>query len=386
MGLLHILTRPDKPQPDFGVIGIARFVKPFHEWVFVLLAAPGVTEIQASSSEIVGRVEELIGDPSVQVTLKRISKWTINESYALQYSHANNNKIFCLGDAVHRHPPHNGLGSNTCIQDAYNLAWKLAYVLQRRAHPSLLSSYHSERQPVGQYIVQRANDTRRLHSALFATLGVFEPEIKDRLATLAELKEDSPRGEARRAAFQKNIDDLEVERSPLGAEMNQFYRSSAAVFADDEAGPPPPKPGDARAMALYHAPSTYPGSRLPHAWLSKAVTFGPQAAQVSTQDLAGHGRFTLLTGIGGKSAWAGAAAKVGRALGGVDIVTFSIGWGQDYEDRFFKWVERRGVDEKGAVLVRPDRMVAWRSMGLPADEAECERKLLVVMKSVLGLS
>ena len=338
MGLLHILTRPDKPQPDFGVIGIARFVKPFNQWVFVLLAAPGVTEIKATESEIVGRVEELIGDDSVKVTLKRISKWTINESYALQYSHAN--KIFCLGDAVHRHPPHNGLGSNTCIQDSYNLAWKLAYVLQQRAHPSLLSSYHSERQPLGQYIVHRANDTRRMHSALFSTLGIFEPEIKDRLSTLAELKEDSPRGEARRAAFQKNIEELEVERSPLGAEMNQFYQSRA-VFADDEAGPPP-MPEDARAMALYHRQSTYPGSRLPHAWLSKAVTYGPQAAQVSTQDLAGHGRFTLLTGIGG-SAWAAAGAKASRALG-VDIVTFSIGWGLDYEDRFFKSVERRGVD------------------------------------------
>lgn len=39
-------------------------------------------------------------------------------------------RSFCLGDAVHRHPPFNGLGSNTCIQDAFNLAWKVAYVIQ----------------------------------------------------------------------------------------------------------------------------------------------------------------------------------------------------------------------------------------------------------------
>lgn len=379
MGLLHILTRPDRPQPHFGVIGIARFVEPFREWVFILLAAPGVTEIKATDSEIVARVEELIGDDSVKIKLKRISKWTINECFAKQYSRGN---VFCLGDAVHRHPPHNGLGSNTCIQDSYNLAWKLAYVLQGRASPTILSTYHDERQPLGEYIVRRANDTRRLHSQLFSILGIFEPEIKDRVQTLAELREDSARGAARRAAFQKAIKELDVERDSIGAEMNQFYRSQA-IYANDEIDAPP-IPEDARAAALYYRQSTYPGSRLPHAWVSRPVVFGPRAAQVSTQDLAGHNRFTILTGIGGKSVWASAAAHASSVLG-IDIAVYSIGWGQDYEDCLFRWVERRGVKEKGAVLVRPDRMVAWRSVeSLP--EHECKEKLLVVMRRILGVS
>ena len=379
MGLLHILTRPDRPQPDFGVIGIARFVKPFHEWVFVLLAAPGITDIKATDSEIVARVEELIGDSSVKVKLKRISRWTINESYAEQYSKGN---VFCLGDAVHRHPPHNGLGSNTCIQDSYNLAWKLAYVLQGRANPSILSTYHDERQPVGEYIVRRANDTRRLHSQLFSILGIFEPEINDRVRTLAELKEDSAKGAKRRVAFQQAIEELDVERDGLGAEMNQFYQSRA-IYADDEAEAPPVAQ-DARAAALYYRQSTYPGSRLPHAWLSRPVVLGPRAAQVSTQDLAGHGRFTVLTGIGGKSMWSSAAAHASSLLG-VQIIVYSVGWGQDYEDCLFRWVERRGVREKGAVLVRPDRMVAWRSMDV-LPEQHCQEKLLLVMKRILGFS
>ena len=379
MGLLHILTRPDLPQPPFGVIGIARFVKPFNEWVFVLIAAPGVTEITASDTEIVSRVEDLIGDPSIAVKLKRISQWTINEAYATQYSEGN---VFGLGDAVHRHPPHNGLGSNTCIQDSYNLAWKMAYVLQGKADPSILTSYGVERQPIGEYIVRRANDTRRLHSALYSALGVFEAELQARVDTLAELKEDSQRGVARRTAFQKAIDDLAEERDGLGAEMNQLYQSKA-VYADDEMDPPP-RSKNARDAALYYVQSTYPGSRLPHAWLSKPITFGPRAAQVSTQDLAGHGRFTVLTGIGGKSSWTKAAIEVSGVLG-IEIVVYSIGWGQDYEDCLFRWVERRGVSEKGAVLVRPDRMVAWRSRGM-LGEGECGKKLLVVMRKVLGLS
>jgi hypothetical protein len=69
-----VLLRPDKPQPDLYSFGIARLVKPFTEWVFVLLAKPGVTEVHASEEEIVAHVRNLIGDPSVQIKLKRISR------------------------------------------------------------------------------------------------------------------------------------------------------------------------------------------------------------------------------------------------------------------------------------------------------------------------
>ena len=258
----------------------------------------------------------------------------------------------------------------------------MAYVLQGKADPSLLSSYGVERQPVGEYIVGRANDTRRLHSDLYSVLGVFEPELQARLDTLAELKEDSDRGDARRAAFRKVIEDLAEERDGLGAEMNQLYQSTA-VYAHDETDPPP-KPKNRRDAALYYVQSTYPGSRLPHAWLSKPVTFGPRAAQVSTQDLAGNGRFTLLSGIGGKRSWTKTASEIGGVLG-IEIVVYSIGWGQDYEDCLFRWVERRGVEEKGAVLVRPDRIVAWRSREM-LEESERGEKLLAVMRCVLGLS
>lgn len=133
-GLLHVLTRPDRPQPDFGMLGIARFIKPWTEWVIVLICHLTTTKIEASEAEIMGRVKELIGEDSIEIKLKNKSIWRINECYAEEYSKGN---VFCLGDAVHRYPPHNRLGSNTCIQDAFNLAWKMAYVLKNRADPSL---------------------------------------------------------------------------------------------------------------------------------------------------------------------------------------------------------------------------------------------------------
>lgn len=182
-----------------------------------------------------GRVKELIGDDSIEIKLKNKSIWRINECYAEEYSKGN---VFCLGDAAHRHPPHNGPGSNTCIQDAFNLAWKMAYVLKNRADPSLLSTYNEERQPIGKYIVGRANDTARLHLTLYKTLGLLDPDSERKRQIHAQFEEDSPEGEERRNAFRKAIRDLEEERHGLGGEMNQRYRSSA-VYRDDETAEPP---------------------------------------------------------------------------------------------------------------------------------------------------
>ncbi len=61
----------------------------------------------------------LIGDDTIPIEIKSISLWTNNRAYMTRYS---TGRVFCMGDACHRHPPSNGLGSNTSIQDAYNLA------------------------------------------------------------------------------------------------------------------------------------------------------------------------------------------------------------------------------------------------------------------------
>ena len=99
MSLLHILIRLNTPQPGFCVIGVSRFVKLLNRWFFILLVAPGVTEIKVTDTQIISRVEELIDDDSVKLKLKRVFKWTTYESNALQYSHAH--KVFCIDDADH---------------------------------------------------------------------------------------------------------------------------------------------------------------------------------------------------------------------------------------------------------------------------------------------
>ncbi|APA12716.1 hypothetical protein sscle_10g074860 [Sclerotinia sclerotiorum 1980 UF-70] len=366
MGNLHCIMRPDEDTPDYGWTAIARMVKPWNEWMFILSPYPG-KDVNPSDEEYLECVKDMIGDKSVPVELLGVSKWTINETVAEYYSDGN---IFCLGDAVHRHPPSNGLGSNTCIQDAFNLAWKIAYVLKGKADSDFLNSYSLERQPVGQSIVTRANQGTRDHLPIWEALGMMDPSVEIRRKHFAELREATPEGAARRARFQAGIEGTAREFHGVGIEMNQRYESSA-VFTSDEK-PRPPLPMD---PILEHEITTYPGSRLPHAWLNTKVP----GKQFSTIDLAGHGKFSLFTGIGGEK-WRTSAMKAAEILG-LEISVHSIGWRQDYEDVYFDWARRREVNESGCVLVRPDRFVAWRSMDMIDVPDE---KLLLVLKTILS--
>ncbi|KAI8938087.1 hypothetical protein NX059_005758 [Plenodomus lindquistii] len=368
-GNLHWVMDPEKDYPAFGKMAIVRMVKPWTEWMFILLPEPDLELKQAPTEEdYQQRVHELIGDPKISVKIKNVSKWYINEIVAERYSEGN---IFCLGDAVHRHPPFNGLGSNTCIQDAYNLAWKLAKVVKGEAGPALLETYSVERQPVGVDIVTRANQGLRDHHAVWNALGMTLKTTSERVEAFNELRAATPQGELRRQLLRDAIAGTSREFHAVGWEMNQRY-VSRAVYLKDEAAPRPPLPED---PVLYHEITTYPGSRLPHAWLNTRIP----GERISTIDIVGHGNFTLMTGIGGEK-WRAAAEHVAKSLG-ISLPVYSIGWCQDYEDVYFDWSRRREVRDDGCILVRPDRFVAWRSMGLVDDPAS---KLLSVIKSVLS--
>ncbi|EHK25592.1 uncharacterized protein TRIVIDRAFT_189361 [Trichoderma virens Gv29-8] len=373
-GNLHWVVQPDREHPAFGWQGIVRMVKPWDEWMFILLPNPDCDiHIQPSEEEYLKRVRDFIGDDT-PAEIVNVSRWFINEIVAEEYSRGN---VFCLGDAVHRHPPMNGLGSNTCIQDAFNLAWKIAFVERGMAPKELLSTFSTERQPVGRSITERANNGFRDHFRVWDAMGTIPQDVEARKKRFAELQAPTPEGRARRRAFQDAIEGTSHEFHGLGAEMGQLYSGPGIITADE----PEPYKRSGRAAeddVLYYQPSTYPGCRLPHAWLNKAI---PGEAK-STIDLAGHGAFTLLTGIGGE-AWRPAAEHVSKQLG-VPISVHSIGFRQDWEDVYFDWDRLRGVEESGAVLVRPDRFVAWRAATVLSSPEACETKLSQVMRAALG--
>ncbi|MGZ4178295.1 MAG: FAD-dependent oxidoreductase, partial [Solirubrobacteraceae bacterium] len=118
-----------QPGSDIGGIGLGlvRMVRTWNEWLIVWgydISEPPPELDDEAATKI---AHNLIGDDTVPVTIRSTSLWGNNKWYATRYR---SGRVFCMGDAVHRHPPSNGLGSNTSAQDAYNLCWKLAYVLR----------------------------------------------------------------------------------------------------------------------------------------------------------------------------------------------------------------------------------------------------------------
>ena len=156
--------------------------------------------------------------------------------------------------------------------------------------------------------------------------------------------------------------------------MNQQY-VSAAINSASETSNSRPIPHGSFNPVLHYNPNTFPGSRLPHVWLNSAVP----SKLISTIDLAGHGAFVLFTGTGG-AGWKEGARFAAAELR-IEVKAWAIGWRQDYEDAYYDWTRLRGVEEDGCVLVRPDRFVAWRSVGMMDN---CGKVLTGVLKGLLG--
>ena len=345
-------------RPEGPTRAMIRMVRPWHEWSASLVYLGGRTSA-LTAEEAEEELRRAIGDDSVQVTVTGLYPWRINRLVASRYGEG---RVFLAGDAAHRHPPTNGLGANTCIQDGFNLAWKLALVVKGLAGPGLLDSYDAERRPVGARIVNRAVDSWALGMGLLPALGLDPAaSYEEREERFAELGADSDAGEARRRALRAVLDEESYIFEAHGVEMNQVYASSAVV---------PDGTGLVyeRDEQLYIQPTSHPGARIPHAWV------GDRTRTVSTLDLVGGERFTLVTRDRG-AAWAAAAAIVAAEFG-IEIATVAIGHAGDAQDLYGDFDRRGGIGEDGCLLVRPDQHIALRSAGAAADHAAVLRDAL----------
>jgi 2,4-dichlorophenol 6-monooxygenase len=359
-----------QPGSNIGGIGmgLVRMVRPWNEWLIVWgydinAEPPKMTDELAT--EI---AHKLIGDASIPIKIKSYSIWTVNNMYATRLAAG---RVFCMGDAVHRHPPSNGLGSNTSVQDAYNLAWKLAAVLRGHAAPSLLDSYDEERAPVAKQIVTRANQSIAEFGPIFEALGLLNTEdFAVMREHMAARKDNNAAAAEQREALRKAIAFKDYEFNCHGVELNQRY-VSCAVVPDAE-----PDPGFARDAELYYQPSTRAGAHLPHVWLQKA------GRPISTLDIAGKGRFLVLSGIGGED-WVAAAAKIAGETG-MEIATAIIGPDRDFEDSYGEWAVLREIDEAGCLLVRPDMQIGFRARHAAASAHDAESQLTAAFNHILG--
>ncbi|MBU9163847.1 FAD-dependent monooxygenase [Burkholderia multivorans] len=361
-----VLYWMNQPCSDYWVgSGTYICVRPWNEWVLLFMYNPKDGEPDLSHDAVIARARATIGDPDIPIRVKAVSKWTINRMFARSMVKG---RVAIAGDAAHRHPPANGLGSNTSVQDAFNLAWKLAMIVKGQASPALLQSYSDERQPVAEAVVNRAIKSVGEMRPIANALGFSEGQSEDEgWASLNELFSDSDAGRRRRKALADAVELQNYQFNCHGVELGQRYTSSAIV-RDGATFPVP-----TRDPELYYHATTTPGASLPHAWIQHGD------ALVSTLDLVGRGAFTVVTGTGGR-AWLDAARQVGDEFG-IDLRGVLIAHGTPTFDAYGDWARQREIDDHGCVLVRPDRFIAWRAQALADDPVAALRR---VLSTILG--
>ena len=288
--------------------GFFRFEKPF-TWGFLAVNALGdpanpVTDVATgvTHERCLEWIRIALGSDEIPIEIENVMPWKAEADVAERFRAG---RIFLAGDAAHVMPPNGGWGGNTGVQDAHNLAWKLALVLHGAADAELLNTYEPERRPVAKFTTGQAYARYVARTAPY--LGT------DGVPPLAP--------------------DLHVE---LG-----YHYDSAAVCLEA----PPVAHDDPRNAAGR------PGARAPHVWLNR------RGERISTLDLLGRG-FVILGGPD-SSSWCSAARLVcdQRRLG-IDIHRIGADGLTDPDGAF---LDAFAVSAHDIVLVRPDGFVAWRS-------------------------
>jgi putative polyketide hydroxylase len=286
--------------------GVLLAVNNTDRWIFTVPYAPESQTLEEdfTPERCIERVRKAIGLSHLAIEIINIIPWEAAVRIAESFQQG---RIFLVGDAAHVMPPTGAFGMNTGIQDAQNLAWKLAAVLHGQAGPALLATYDAERRPVAQFTVEQA--------------GIRSDTYVDYYSS-------------------EMIDDLAVG-------LGYRYQSAAVISEYNET-----------ASNCVWDLRGQPGTRAPHLWVEH------YGRRISTLDLFDT-RFVLLAGTDGK-AWCHAARKVATALG-LPLDAYCVGAAGDLIDLDGNWCSRYGVSSSGAVLIRPDGFVAWRTEHMEKD-------------------
>jgi 2-polyprenyl-6-methoxyphenol hydroxylase-like FAD-dependent oxidoreductase len=279
-------------------------------------------------AQIVREAADLAPDAAVDV--RAVRPWTMTALVADRMRVGN---IILAGDAAHAFPPTGGFGMNSGMQDGHNLAWKLVALLDGSAGDVLLDSFEAERQPVA--YLNTAQSLRNANRGVGAAKeSPAAAEIEDRatksVRSMVAVTEDP--------AEKGNLEMLE-HAGAIGQDIGFAYDRSPVVTYDDV-----PRPD---IHISRYVPNASPGARAPHL----VVTDGDGTD--SLIDLF-DGRFTLVVARSGEP-WRRAADSLG------EITVVSVGTGLDVEPVEGSFTELYGIDDQGAVLVRPDGHVAFRA-------------------------
>jgi len=265
-------------------------------------------------------VRKAIGVEDLEVAIIRAAPWSSAARCAERYVRG---RVFLAGDAAHEMSVAGGFAMNTGIQEAHNLTWKMAAVIKGFAGHGLLETYATEREPVGKWVVDQTLRN------LLSVMATVQPKGGG-----DESMESRPAGPTGRPEF----------FNELGLIFGATYQSNA-VIPDGSAQPLLTNP------VTEYRPTARPGNRAPHMW------FLMQGRRVSTTDLLGRSML-LLAGEKGE-AWYAAAKEIGMSLG--FLCAHTVGRAGDLVDEESSWLQAFAVEPDGAVLIRPDGYVSWRS-------------------------
>ncbi|KEF51593.1 uncharacterized protein A1O9_12228 [Exophiala aquamarina CBS 119918] len=299
---------------------------------------------------LVERIRATLEIPDIPIKVLSLSHWYINSIVAERYQ-SKVGRMFLVGDAAHRIPPWGALGMNTGIQDVYNLIWKLVFATKIKQHrdcSKLLSTYASERHEIGRRVARTSLHNFEAHAGLMDTALGISPEAsaqENQEAIAKYLDNTNPEGDGQRTAVEKAQSVLDMEFRALGADVGWFYPAPDVNGDAYTAHHASQFNKDGEFDSITYYPSTIPGHHFPHAWLERRNVI------TSSIDLVPMDRYLLVTSVVGL--WEDAQSD----LLNVEIIDGKTSW-RDIEGR---WAEVRGVNADGAVLVRPDGIVVWRT-------------------------
>ena len=289
--------------------GFFRFEKPFDRGFLAVMALGDperpITDVTTNLTE--ARCLEWIHlalGAEIPVTIESVMPWNASAESAERYR---DDRVFLAGDAAHVMPPNGGFGGNTGVQDAYDLAWKLALVLRGEADDDLLSTYDTERRPVGAFTTEQAYSRYVTRSAPYLGTDGMQPVAPD-----------------------------------LHVELGYRYDSPAVCHEGGDPGAPHEDPRESKGR---------PGTRAPHVWLTR------NGERLSSLDLFGR-QFVFIAGPEASSWWHSAHVVAEHA--GLPIAIHRLGQ-EGLEDPDGRFLDTYGLTARDALLVRPDGFVAWRS-------------------------